>query len=134
MRSKYNLANISSGLTLVEVIVVMTLLGIGVYMLTLLFTTVQGSQRNAYYLTIATNAAKSQVERLKTTSFDNISDGQTFSVPSSLPNGQGVIGVDAPVNAPTSKRVQVTVSYMVGSLPKSVIFTTYIDQPEADPS
>lgn len=61
--------------------------------------------------------------------FDSITDATfTSSLPSSLPAGStGEMTVSTPTNAPSSKRIDVTVTYPIGDLTKNVTLTAYVD-------
>ena len=121
------------GFTMIEVIVVVVVLAIGMGALTNLFTSIQGAQRNASYISIATHAARTEIERLRTNDFNAIQPGGTYpfsQLPSTLPQGSvGTITVSTPANANLSKQVNATVTYNVGTLQKEVTISAYIDPP-----
>lgn len=121
------------GFTIVEVIVVIVVLAIGMAALINLFTSIQSAQRNASYVTIATHAAHTEIDRLRTTDFDSIQAGGTYpfsQLPSTLPPGSvGTITVSTPANAIASKQVNATITYKVGALEKQVTISAYIDPP-----
>lgn len=124
-----------SGFTIVEIIVTLVVFSIGVIIVTLLITSIQFAQRNATYFSIATHAAKSKVEQIRSSGFDTVTDGDTFTseLPSTLPSGKtGVVHVSIPVDAPKSKKIEVTVTYPMGSTSKSVAITAYVDPPAVD--
>lgn len=119
---------------MVELLMAMVLFGIAVTMLVSIFELIQSSQRNATYYTVATHAARSEVERLKTTGYASLTNGATslFTPPETLPSGStGSIAVAAsnPANAPDSKKVDVTVTYPTGTRTRVVTITAYIDPP-----
>ena len=122
------------GFTIVEVIVVIVVLAIGMGALINLFTSIQSAQRNATYVDIASHAARTEIERLRSADFNSIQAGGTYpfsQLPSTLPPGSvGTITVSTPANAPMSKQVNATVTYKVGTLDKQVAITAYIDPPE----
>lgn len=126
------------GFTLVEVLVVIVVLGIGMGALVSLFTSIQSVQRGAAYMNIAAHAARTEIERLRTTDFNSIQAGGTYPfsqpLPSSLPaDSTGTITVSTPANATSSKQVNATVTYKVGTLDKQVTITAYIDPPTTSP-
>lgn len=133
MKKSKSTATQQGGFTLVEILVVTVVFGIGIYMLTTLFSSIQNSQRDTYYLGVATHAARSEIERIRSSGFDDVNDGDDFSnaLPDTLPpNSTGTIDVSQPANAPDSKQIDVTVTYPIGSLTKEVTISAYIDPPE----
>lgn len=121
------------GFTIIEVVVVIVVLAIGMGALINLFTSIQGAQRNASYISIATHAARTEIERIRTTDFNSIQAGSTYpfsQLPSTLPQGStGTITVSTPANATMSKQVDATVTYKVGTLQKQVTVSAYVDPP-----
>lgn len=129
-----NKRNRQQGFTIVEVIVVIVILTIGMAALINLFSSIQSAQRNASYVSIASHAARTEIERLRTTDFNSIQAGSTYpfsQLPSTLPpDSVGLITVSTPTNATLSKQVSATVTYKVGNLEKKVTISAYIDPPE----
>lgn len=120
----------TAGFTIVEVIVVTIVFAIGLTMITTLFSSLQRAQRDASYLVIATQAARAEIERIRVVEFDTVANGDTFTLPNTLPTGStGTISVSVPTNAPSSKQINATVNYPVGSLLKTVTVSSYIDPP-----
>jgi prepilin-type N-terminal cleavage/methylation domain-containing protein len=119
------------GFTIVEVLVTLALFAIAIAGLTMLMTSVQQSQRNSSYLEAATNAARQKLEHIRNSEFTTITDGADFTseLPDSLPSGKGTVAVSIPPNAPLSKKFDVTVSYKVNAVPKSVTISAYADSP-----
>lgn len=120
------------GFTIAELMVVIAVFGIGILLLSRLIASIQYAQQTTNYLEEATQAAKTEVEKIRNSQFDSITDGTNFnsSLPSTLPAGStGLVKVTRPGNAPASKQVEVTVTYKVGELEKKVSITAYIDPP-----
>lgn len=122
------------GFTVVEMLTATVLFGIAIVMLTSLFELIQSSQRNATYFTVATHAARSEVERLKSSGYASLTNGNTypFSLPDTLPpgsTGSVVVAGSSPTNAPDSKKIDVTVTYPIGSTNRTVTITAYVDPP-----
>jgi prepilin-type N-terminal cleavage/methylation domain-containing protein len=120
------------GFTIVEVIVVIAVFAIGLAALTTLFSSLQVAERSTYYLSVATHAARSEIERIRSSGFSTVNDGDSFTsrLPSTLPTGSlGTIKVTTPANAPNSKQIDATVSYPVGSVWKQVTISAYVDPP-----
>lgn len=121
-----------AGFTVVEMLTATVLFGVAIVMLTSLFELVQGSQRNATYFTVATHAARSEVERLKSSGYDSLENGNTypFSLPDTLPAGSTgavVVAGASPTNAPDAKKIDVTVTYPIGTTNRTVTITAYVD-------
>lgn len=123
------------GFTIVEVVVVIAVFAIGLGSISALFASIQLTQRNNRYLTAATRAARTEVDKIRSTMFTSITDGTTFTsdLPTTLPAGStGTVTVSVPTNAPNSKQVDVTVTYPVGTTTKQVTISAYVD-PDGGP-
>lgn len=122
------------GFTIIEVVVVIAVFAISMSTLVMLMSSIQVAQRNAYYMSIATHAARAEVERLRSSGYSSIQAGNTYpfsQVPGALPPGStGSIVVSTPANAPTSKQVDATVTYSIGTLSKQVTISAYVDPPK----
>lgn len=121
-----------SGFTVIEVLVVTVVFAIGLLMLTTLFSSLQRAQRDAAYLTIATQSARAEIEKIRTTRFNTVTNGESFtsSLPNTLPSGStGSIAVSVPTNAPSSKQIDATVTYPIGTTTKTVTVSAYVDAP-----
>ena len=125
------------GFTLIEVLITIVVLALGMSTLVTLFTSIQSAQRNAFYMSLATHAARTEIERLRTTDYNTIQANGTYpfsQLPSGLPPGStGTITVSTPANATTSKQVNATVTYRVGTDERQVTITAYIDPPTTSP-
>jgi prepilin-type N-terminal cleavage/methylation domain-containing protein len=120
------------GFTIVEVMVVIVVFGIGLAALSSLFSSIQYSQRNILYMDIATQAARAEIERVRNAEFATITNGASFTskLPSTLPTGStGTVAVSTPTNVPTAKQLDVTVTYPIGSITKQVTISAIIDSP-----
>lgn len=121
-----------SGFTITEVVVVLAVFSIGIVMLSSLIGSVQQLQQNARYLDLATQAARAEIEYIRNSQYTTITNGTSFtsSLPPTLPSGStGTVAVSVPANAPSSKQVDVTVKFPVGSLTKQVTISAYVDAP-----
>ena len=120
------------GFTIIEVLAVIAVLAVGMAALINLFASIQIAQRNASY--IATHAAQTEIARLRTTDFNSIRADGTYpfsQLPSTLPpDSTGTITVSTPSNASTSRQVNATVTYKIGTLQKQVTVSAYIEPPE----
>jgi prepilin-type N-terminal cleavage/methylation domain-containing protein len=127
----------SAGFTIIEMLVTTVIFGIAIVMLTGLFSLIQDAQRSAIYFSVATHAARSEVDRLRSSGFASITNGNSYpftgSLPTTLPTGSTatvVVAATGPTNAPDSKKIDVTVSYPIGGLTKNVTISAYVDPPE----
>lgn len=122
------------GFTIIEVLAVIAVLAVGMAALINLFASIQIAQRNASYISIATHAAQTEIARLRTTDFNSIRADGTYpfsQLPSTLPpDSTGTITVSTPSNASTSRQVNATVTYKIGTLQKQVTVSAYIEPPE----
>jgi len=130
-RSKQKCASIrQEGFTVVEMAVVVTIFGIMVISLGTFFSVLETSQRSARYLDIATHAAKDEIEQLRNSNYALLMPGTTIdftsSLPSGLPAGSTGSAVISDPSLTNLKRVDVTVSYAIGSTPKTVKLTSFI--------
>jgi type II secretory pathway pseudopilin PulG len=117
-------------------LVATVIFSIAVVMLTTIFSLIQTAQQNALYFTVATHAARSELDRIRSTGYASISFGTTYSFTSTLPatlppnsTGSTVVAASAPTNAPDSKQIDVTVTYPIGGTTKTVTITGYVDPP-----
>lgn len=122
-----------TGFTIIEVIVVLAVFGIAALTLSRMYSSIQSIQRDSYYLSIATRAAHSEIDLLRTSNgYATVTNSTTFTsqLPSTMPAGStGTIAVSTPANAPNSKQVAVTVSYPNGSLSQQVTINAILDPP-----
>ena len=123
-----------SGFTIVEVIVVLAVFGVGIIMLSSLMSSLQFAQRNSLYLDIATQAARAKIESIRNSEFSTITNGASFQseLPSALPPGTtATVGVSVPANSPSAKLITATVTYPIGtgSTTRSATITAYVDAP-----
>ncbi|HEX7368124.1 MAG TPA: hypothetical protein VF261_00520 [Candidatus Saccharimonadales bacterium] len=116
------------GLTIVELIVTIIVLGILVIAITNLFIGIQHEQRQAGFLVSATHAAQTEVETLRNNSYTSLTNGQTIDftsqLPSNLPQATGTVQVSTP--AADLRRVDVTVSYAADNSTHQVTLSSII--------
>lgn len=126
--------NARDGFTIVEIFVVLTVFSISVVAVSSLLYAIQSTQRNAQYLSIATHAARAEVERLRSSGYDSIDSGSTYpfgQLPATLPDGStGSVVVSTPASSSLSKQVDATVTYSIDGNAKQVTITAYIDPPK----
>lgn len=120
------------GVTIVEVIVALVLFGVMMIALTLMISAMQQSQRNEQYLDLANTAAKAIIEDARNGKYDALNPGSTYTrtdmVSDRLPSKSASLEVTQPTAYADHKQVKVTVSYLVGSEPKSVVMTAMISE------
>ncbi len=118
-----------SGLTLVELLVTILVIGVIFAGLSNIFISIQRAQVQTSYLDSATRAAQRQIESLRNSNYNNLTAGQnidfTSSLPSTLPQGSnGTVVVSEP--SPGIKRVDVTVRYNYGGQTRDVQLSSLI--------
>ena len=117
-----------SGFALVELLISLIVLTIVVTGVTLLFTSIQSTQRRTAYLETATRAAQRQMEALRNNNYNNLTAGQTINftnqLPTSLPQRNGVVTVSEP--SPELKRIDIRVEYYEGSQKQEVKLSSLV--------
>jgi type II secretory pathway pseudopilin PulG len=118
-----------TGFTLVELGVTILVLGIVLTSVISLFVNIQQAQTSTRYLETATYAAQSEIESLRTISYNNLTPGQsidfTDQLPGSLPSGStGTVVVSEPLAG--LRRVDVTVSYNYKGQTRNVSLSSLI--------
>lgn len=122
-----------SGLTVVEVIVSVVLFSLAIVSVVTLMQYAQFSQRDSKYVDIANNAARAQIELLRTEPFDNLNPASPVTFSSSsfmegMPAGStGVVTITDLGGVPRVKRLDAVVTYPVGTTTKTISITAYID-------
>jgi len=110
----------SPGFTLTELIVALAVFGIVTMSVINLITTTQEAQRSEQYLDLANTAAREVVEQARNGGYDALVAGQAYDrtalVSSRLPSGAALMTVSVSNELPDFKRLDVDVSYKVGSL------------------
>lgn len=106
--------NNQSGITLVEIVITILVLGVVLTSVVTLFVNIQQAQTHTRYLETATYAAQAEIESLRNINYNSLTPGQainfTNDLPESLPPGAtGTVAVSEPT--PGLRRVDVTVSY-----------------------
>ena len=117
------------GFTLVELLVTIAIIGLASIGIASLYYSIQASQLQSRYVDAATRAAQREVEVLRNSSYNNLTEGQvidfTGELPTTLPsNRSGTVAVSEP--SPGLKRVDVTVSYITGGKTKQVQLSSLI--------
>ncbi len=118
-----------SGLTLVELLVTILVIGVIFAGLSNIFISIQRAQVQTSYLDSATRAAQRQIESLRNSNYNNLIAGQTIdfsdNLPDTLPQGSsGFVVVSEP--SPDIKRVDVTVTYTYGGDTRNVSLSSLI--------
>jgi len=107
-----------SGLSLIELMVTIVILGIGIAAVAVMFVHGYRSQLNAHYTILATAAANETLEEMRSAGYNNL-DSEHFPTPftiADVPRGVGTITMEQ-FPAPTStnmKRVTVEISWQGG--------------------
>ena len=119
-----------TGFTITEVLVVVSVFGITMVAMGMMFSSLQGAQRSARYLDIATNAAKDQIELLRNSNYTLLQPGTpaidfSTSLPNELPGKTGHAVITDPL-LPNLKRVDVTITYKIGNDTRTVKMTSFI--------
>lgn len=119
-----------SGFTIIETMVVIAVFGMAIAAMASFFATLQTTQRNAQYLESATNAAKDEIELLRNSNYTLLAPNTTINFTNNLPNDlpqnkQGFAAISDP-GLPNLKRVDVTITYTVGSNNRTVKMTSLI--------
>ncbi|MBM3475585.1 MAG: prepilin-type N-terminal cleavage/methylation domain-containing protein [Armatimonadetes bacterium] len=104
-----------SGLSLVELLVTMTILGVGLVGVASMFTTSYKTQVQAHFAQVATDTVVTRIEEMKAAGYNGIgveAFPATFEVPE-LPQGAGTISYQPYPNAtsPNQYLIQITVSW-----------------------
>lgn len=119
-----------AGFTITEMVVALTLFGLAVITIMGTMNTIQQAQRNERYLDLANTAARQIVEEARNGGYDSLAAGQTYdrtsSVASTLPGGAASLAVSASSDLPDMKKLDVDVSYNVGTLTRHVYTTALI--------
>jgi prepilin-type N-terminal cleavage/methylation domain-containing protein len=135
------------GFTITEVIVVAVIFGLIIVSITSLFASIQSAQRSSIYLDAATQAARAQIETIRTSKagalvpanspiptqppfpVDFVAELPADSPLPPSPNRRASYLVTVAPNAPNSYKVDVSVGYRVGTLWKDSVVTAYVDKP-----
>lgn len=117
------------GFTLVELLISIAVISIACIGIASLFYTIQYTQRQSMYHDTATRAAQRQIEVLRNSSYNNLTDGQTIAFTDDLPdilpgNKSGSVRVSEPT--PGLKRVDVSVEYYDNGRHREVEMSSYI--------
>lgn len=116
--------NKSAGFTLVEIVVVTSVIGMMIIALTNLVIAIGGIQRQSERLTLASRIAESKIESLRNNHYNNLVNSPpvvdfTNELPANLPEPRSAT---VTVSEPSSgiKRLDVSISYSDGKLTKNV--------------
>lgn len=117
------------GLTLVELLVAVIVLGIAITGIAGLYYTMQVMQTRSQHLDIATRAARTEIEVLRNNSYGSLTPDSTVdftsSLPTSLPHDrQGTVAISQPTDG--LRRVVVTVTYTDFGKSQKVILSSDI--------
>lgn len=118
-----------SGFTIVELLVTITVMGIVGLGIASLFYTIQYTQKQSLYHDSATRAAQRQVEILRNSTYNSLTNGEdivfTNDLPDILPgNKSGTVEVSEP--SPGLKQVDVNVTYFVNNSERQVNLSSLI--------
>ena len=118
------------GFTITEMIVALALFGLAVIMIMGTMNTIQQAQRSELYLDLANTAARKIIEEARNGGYDSLTAGQTYDrtsvVSDALPGKTASLSVTASSELPDIKKLNVDVSYKVGTLTRHVYTTALI--------
>lgn len=117
------------GLTVVEMVVAVTLFALFVVAITGTMNTIQQAQRSERYLDLANTAAREIIEKVRNGGYDAVAVGNhdfTTSVPEAVPGRAATLTVTSSSDLPEIKKLEVDVSYDVGTLKRHVYMTALI--------
>lgn len=121
-----------AGFTIVEMVVALGLFALSTIVIVGMLAVMQQAQRSERYLDLANTAARTIVEEARNGGYDLLVTGTTYDrtslVSDTLPGRSASMAVSASSGFPDIKRIEVTVSYQVGSLTRSVNTTALIGQ------
>jgi prepilin-type N-terminal cleavage/methylation domain-containing protein len=145
--SKKQIREKQRGFTITEVIVVAVVFSLTVVAIAGLFASIQSTQRSSIYLDAATQAARAQIETIRTSKIgmlvvatppiptqppfpvDFVAELPADSPLPLPPNRRASYLVTVAPNAPNSYKIDVAVGYRVGILWKDSVVTAYVDKP-----
>jgi len=118
-----------AGFTIVEVMITIVFLGFVVAGITQVYLSVQRLQEQTAWLQSASHAAQTEIESLRNTNYNSLTNGANIdfssSLPSTLPGPRsGTVAVSQPQSG--LKRVDVTVTYSDHGTPRNVELTSLI--------
>jgi type II secretory pathway pseudopilin PulG len=120
--------NKEAGYTHVELLVSLVIVGVVVSSVTMVFNTIQSTQRRTSYKESATRAAQREMESLRNNNYNSLIAGQTIDftsqLPTSLKNRNGSVAVSEPY--PGLKRVDITVTYYEGTSQQQVKLSSLV--------
>lgn len=121
-----------TGFTITEMVVSLALFGLLVVGIMSMMGALQQTQRNEKYLELANTVAEDIVEAARNGEYSALTAGQTYDrtsrVPEELPGGVASMAVSSTTTLPDLKRVEVDVSYEVGTVTRHVYATALIGQ------
>ncbi len=127
---KPNIKHYSQGFTLTELVVALAVFGIITISIVSLINVSQEAQRSERYLDLANTAARQIVEQARNGGYDTLVAGQSYTrtdqVSDLLPDRAASLSVSASSDMPDFKRLDVDVSYKVGSLTRHVYSSAII--------
>lgn len=117
------------GFTITEMVVALALFGLAVVTIMGTMNTLQQAQRSERYLDLANTAARKIVEQSRNGSYDGLAVG-TYNLASSvtdeLPGKGATLVVSSSSSLPDIKKLEVDVSYKVGTVTRHVYTTALI--------
>lgn len=110
-RPNWNKDSQASGFTIIEVLVSIVIFAMLSVSITVLFSSMQASQRNAQYLSTATQEARARIEIMRG-DYANLANGtMTFPLPDTLPGGSTGSVTVSDFGTGGTKRLRVTVLF-----------------------
>lgn len=125
-----NKPKLQTGFTVIEVLVAVSIFAISIISIATLAASLQQAHRNNQYLAIASTAAKDIIEIARNTEYGSLKYGETINknsiLPSNLPNGNASLTTVYVEGTYALKRVDVTVTYTVGTDTRKVMLSSFI--------
>lgn len=130
LMTKLKTKHYSEGFTLTELVVALAVFGIVTVAIINMINLMQQTQRSERYLDMANTAAKQIVEQARNGGYDTLVAGQTYNrtdlVSDLLPGRAASMTVSNSSEMPDFKRLDVDVSYQVGTLTRHVYSSAII--------
>ena len=118
------------GFTITEMVVALTLFGLSIITVMGTINTIQQAQRSERYLDLANTAARQIIEEARNGGYEALVVGQTYnrtsSVSTVLPGRGATLQVSASSSLADFKRLDVDVTYTVGTQQRHVYSTAII--------
>ena len=119
-----------AGFTITEMVVSLALFGLSIIAIFGIMNSTQLTQRSEASLDLANAAARQIIEAARNGGYNSLVAGQTYNrtsmLPEELSGGSATLAVTLSTDMPDIKRIDVDVSYPVGTLTRHVYSTALI--------